>query len=49
MKTTLIPDYRSPQAEVIRIDQSGILCGSTELGRATTDNFTFGEDISSNF
>lgn len=42
-------DYLSPRVDVIEFHQTGILCASTELGRATTDNFTFGEDISSNF
>lgn len=42
-------DYLSPRVDVIEFHQTGILCASTEFGRVTTDNFTYDDDISSNF
>lgn len=42
-------DYLSPRVDVIEFHQTGILCASIEFGSATTDNFTYDDDISSNF
>jgi hypothetical protein len=48
MKTNHISEYKTPQVVTLTFHENGVLCSST-FGTATTDNFTFGEDISENF
>lgn len=45
MITIKTNQYLAPQAEVLALSESGVLCSSPEMG-ATTDNFTIDGELS---